>query len=157
IRRSILATLLAQSSLALLRRDERTIVLDHALKRLPGQVQAVEIGIVRFELGQYTDGLGVVVEAAEVRHACLQRRLPRMSDRRMAQVMCERQRLGEILVCAQGAGERAGDLSDLEGMGEARAVKVALVSDEHLRLALEPAEGRGVDDPVAVALKRRAR
>jgi hypothetical protein len=39
----------------------------------------------------------------------------------------------------EGAGERAGDLAHLDGVGEARAEVVALVIDEHLRLVLEAA------------------
>ena len=41
-------------------------------------------------------------------------------------------------------------------MSQPGAVVVALGGDEHLRLVFEAAEGLGVDDPVAVALKRRA-
>jgi hypothetical protein len=42
-------------------------------------------------------------------------------------------------------------------MGEASAVMIAFVIDENLGLVLEAAESRGVDDAVAIALKRRAR
>jgi hypothetical protein len=41
-------------------------------------------------------------------------------------------------------------------MGHAGAVVVACGIDEDLRLALQPAERLGMDDPVAVALKRRS-
>ncbi len=43
----------------------------------------------------------------------------------------------------------------LERVGHPRAEVVALGSDEDLRLVLEAAKGLRVDDPVAVALKRR--
>jgi len=42
-------------------------------------------------------------------------------------------------------------------MRQARAVVVALGREKYLRLMLEPPERAGVDDPVAVALERRAR
>ena len=42
-------------------------------------------------------------------------------------------------------------------MRHARAVVVALVVDEDLRLVLEPAKGGGMDDPVAITLKLAAR
>jgi len=64
--------------------------------------------------------------------------------------------LGQILVQAQRPSDGAGDLGDLDRVGQAGAVVVALVLDEDLGLVLEAAEGRGVDDPVAVALERRA-
>ena len=75
-----------------------------------------------------------------------------MAERRVAEIVGERQRLGEVLVEPQRAGDRAGDLRDFEAVGEPRAVMVALVIDEHLRLVVEPAEGGRVQDAVAVAL-----
>jgi hypothetical protein len=38
-------------------------------------------------------------------------------------------------------------------MGQARAEMIAFVVDKHLRLVLQAPEGRGVDDPITVALK----
>ena len=70
--------------------------------------------------------------------------------------MGQRHRLGQILVEAQGAGDGAGDLGHLDAMGEARAVMIALVMDEDLGLVLQAPEGRGMDDPVPVALENRA-
>ena len=42
-------------------------------------------------------------------------------------------------------------------MREPCAVVIALVGNEHLCLLLQPAEGVGMDDPVAVALEIRPR
>ena len=44
--------------------EQRAVVLDHAFQRLPGEVEAVELGVALLELGQDAQGLGVVVEAA---------------------------------------------------------------------------------------------
>src|SRR5690606_4656007 len=44
-----------------------------------------------------------------------------------------------------------------QGMGQAGAVKVTLVEDEHLRLVLEATERCGVEDAVPVALESGAR
>src|SRR5690606_33654088 len=55
------------------------------------------------------------------------------------------------------AADRARDLRHLDRVGEPRAVVVALVVDEDLGLVLQPPEGAGVDDAVAVALKAGAR
>ena len=79
-----------------------------------------------------------------------------VAERRVAQVVAERDRLGQVLVEAERAGHVAGDAAGLERVGQPGAVVVALGGDEHLRLVLEPAEGLGVDDPVAVAHERRA-
>ena len=74
-----------------------------------------------------------------------------MSERRMAEIVGERQRFGEVLVEAERARERAGDLRDFERVGEPRAVMIAFVIDEHLRLVRQPPERGRMDDAVAVA------
>jgi hypothetical protein len=79
-----------------------------------------------------------------------------MAEGRVAEIVDERHRLGQILVAAQRPGQRTRDLRDLDRMGQPRAVMVALMGDEDLRLVLEPAKGRGMDDAVAVALEGRA-
>ena len=53
------------------------------------------------------------------------------------------------------AGDRGGDLGDLEGVGQPGALVVGRV-DHDLGLAGQPAEGGGVHDPVAVALEAGA-
>ena len=79
-----------------------------------------------------------------------------MAERRVAEVVGQRQRLGQVLVEPELAGQRAGDLGDFQRMGQPGAVVIALVEHEHLGLVLEPAEGGGMDDPVAVAPERAA-
>jgi hypothetical protein len=61
--------------------------------------------------------------------------------------------LGEVLVEAQGARARAGDLRDIERMGEPHTVVVALGRQEHLGLVPQPPERLGVQDAVAVTLE----
>ena len=138
--------------------EQRAVVLDRALQRLPGEVQPVELGIALLELGEDAQGLGVVVEAAIAAssRACSASSpawpngvwprswasataSPRSSSSRSVRQM------------------RARDLRHLERMGEPRAVVIALVIDEDLRLVLQPAERRRMDDAVAVALERAAR
>ena len=60
----------------------------------------------------------------------------------------------QVLVQPQRPRDRARDADHLEGVGQPRAVVVALGRDEDLRLVLEPAERLGVHDAVAVALER---
>ena len=131
-------------------------MLDQALQGLPGEVEAVIVRVAPLEAGHDAQRLGVVVEAAEARHALVEGVLARMAEGRMAEVVGERQRLGQVLVEAEGAGERPGDLADLDGVGQPGAEMVALVIDEDLRLVLEPPEGGGMDDPVPVALELAA-
>ena len=89
----------------------------------------------------------------------LERRVERLlagvPERRVTRVVAEPDRLDEILVQREGPGDDAGDAGRLERVGHPRPVVVAGRVDEDLRLALQPAERLGVDDPVAVALERR--
>src|SRR5690606_29851790 len=64
---------------------------------------------------------------------------------------------GEVLVEPQRPRQRPRDLRHLDRMGEARAIVVELLGEEHLGLVLQPAKGGRMDDAVAVALEGRAR
>ena len=115
-------------------------MLDQAFQRLPGEIEAVETGIAAFQLGDDAQRLRVVIEAAEPAQGCVERALAGVAERRMAEIVRQRQRLGEVLVEAERARQRAGDLRHFQRMGEPRAVVVALVIDEDLRLVRQPAE-----------------
>ena len=85
--------------------DQRTVVLENALQRLPAQVQAVMLGVAVLEPGDDADRLHVVVEAAELGHLVVQHALAGMPERRMAEVVRQRHRLRQILVEAQRPGD----------------------------------------------------
>ena len=129
----------------------RAVVLDDPFQGLPGQVQAVESGVAPFETGQHSEGLDVVVEPAPALHPRLQHILSRMAERRVAEIMAKADGLGEIGVETQRPGQRPRDLRHLKRMGQPGAEMVALVGYEDLGLLLQPPEGRGMDDAVAVA------
>ena len=100
--------------------------------------------------------LGVVIEPAEIREAGIERALAGMTERRMAKIVRQRERLGEVLVEAERAGKRAGDLGHFQRVGQAGSVVIALMEHEHLGLVLEPAECSRMDDAVRVAPERAA-
>ena len=52
--------------------------------------------------------LGVVIEAAEGGEAGVERALAGMAERRMAEIVGQRQRLGEVFVEARAAGRARG-------------------------------------------------
>jgi len=101
--------------------------------------------------------LQVVLEAAVVLHAAVQRVLPGVAKRRVAKVVGQRDGLDQILVEPQVAGDRPGDLRHLQAVRQAGPEQVALVVHKDLGLVLEPAKGGAMDDPVAVALEFAAR
>ena len=145
------------SAIAQLGLGDRPVMLRQPLERLPAQVQAVEIRIGIFEPGHDPKGLRIVIEAAGLGEGGVQRVLAGVAEGRVAEVVRQAQRLGQILVEAERARNRPADLRDLEAVGEANAIMVAVGRDEHLRLVAEPAKGDGVDDSVAVALEGVAR
>ena len=80
---------------------ERAIVLDQPLERFPGEIEAVECCIAALEPRHDAQRLGVVVETAIGSHAGIERIFARMTEGRVAEIMRQRQRLGQILVQAQ--------------------------------------------------------
>ena len=87
---------------------QRAVVLDQPLQRLPGQVEAVEIGVVALQRRDDMKRLRVVVEAAEIGEASVERALAGVAERRMAEVVAERRGLRQILVEAERAGRASG-------------------------------------------------
>ena len=94
-----------------------------------------------------------MLEAAVFAHAVVQHVLAGMAEGRVAEVVREADRLGQRLLERERARDRAPDLRDLDRMREPRAVHVAFVVDEHLRLVDQAPEGVRVNDAVAVALE----
>ncbi|OIQ68018.1 hypothetical protein GALL_503940 [mine drainage metagenome] len=131
-------------------------MLGDAFQRFPRQVQPVEIGVVAFQRGNDAQRLRVVIEAAVGLHQQLHRILAGMAKRGVAKVMGQRHRLCQIGVEVQNPRDGARDLRHLDRMGQAGAVIIALVFDKHLRLVFQTPKRRGMDDAIAVALKRRA-
>ena len=89
-----------------------------------------------------------------------------MTERRVAEVVPECDRFGQVLVQAQRARDRPCDLLDLERVRHAnrevvsdRCAPLRFAEDlrEDLRLVLQAAERRAVDDAIAVALERGAK
>src|SRR5215211_6281456 len=100
----------------------------------------------------------VVAETAPpaLAQAGIEHPLARVAEGRVAEVVPQPYRLGQVLVEAERASHAARDPARFERVREPRAVVVALGRDEHLRLVLEAPERLRVHDPVTVALKGRA-
>ena len=128
-------------------------MLHNPLAHLPGQVEPGKVGIAALELGYDPQGLFVMVKAPVIFHQLCQGHLARVSKGRMPQVMCQADRLGQVLACSQGACHAAPDLCDLQCVCEACAVVITFIIDEYLRLIFEAAEGGRMQDSVTVALE----
>src|SRR5208283_5660032 len=97
-------------------------------------IQPIKGRVAVFELGDDSQCLSIMIEAAVRRHEFVEHILARVAEGRVAKIMRERKRLGEIVVEAERAGERAGDLTDLERMGEPCPEMVPLVRNKDLCL-----------------------
>ena len=129
-------------------------VLDDALADAEGEVEAAVGGVALLEVLDDAEGVEVVVEAAAVAlEALVERALAGVAEGRVADVVDEGEGLGEVFVEAERAGAGAGDLRDLDGVGEAAAEVVGGAAGEDLRLAGETAEGARLHDAFAVALE----
>src|SRR5207302_8587711 len=76
-----------------------------------------------------------------------------MAERRVADVVDECERFGEIDVQLQLFGDGARNLCDFDGVRQPVAEVMAYALGENLGFIFEAAEGAGVNDAVAIALK----
>src|SRR6185312_11970342 len=102
-------------------------MLQDALATFERQIESAELGVALFELVDHTQRLQVVLEATVGAQTFVQRVLAGVAERRVAEIVREADGLCQLLVQAQRASGRARDLRDLDRMGDARAVEVALV------------------------------
>ena len=117
------------------------------------QVQAGKIWIRRFEQLYNAHALTIVIESAVVLHAFRQHLLTGMPKGRVPEIMGERDRFRQVLVQSQRARDGATDRRDLDGMRQAGAQMIASPVKENLGLIFHAAEGAGMNDPGAIALK----
>ncbi len=136
---------------------DRTIVFGKALERFPGEVQPVEVQILPFERRDDADRLRVMVEAAEAAHGLIERPFARVPERRVAEIVRESQRFGQVFVQPQLPGDGARDLRHFERVRQPRPEVIAFVKQEHLRLVGQTPEGGRMQNAVAVTLEGRAR
>ena len=86
----------------------------------------------------------------------VERHLAVVAEGRVTQVVGQRRGLGQVGVAAQRVGEVAGDLGDLEGVGEPVADEVVGAGTQHLGLGGQPSQRRRVHHAGPVALERGA-
>ena len=115
-------------------------------------------GVALLEVLDDAQGMKIVVEAAAVAaQAAVESALSRVAKGRMADIVNQCERFGEIFVEAERAGGSACYLGDLNGMGQAASEVVGSAAGEHLRLTSQTAEGARLHDALAITLEGRAR
>jgi hypothetical protein len=121
-----------------------------AVAHFPREVQALTIVLQHVDDPQ---ALLVVIEAAW--YQFVQHALAGVAERRVAQIVAQRDGFGELLVELQHLGDRPGDLRYLQRVGETSAIVITRGSEEHLCLVLQPPERFAVHDAVPIVLERR--
>ena len=106
--------------------------------------------------GQQPQRLRVALEAAARPGQLVQRVLAVVAERRVAEVVGQRGGLGDVGLRPERPGQVAGDLGDLEAVGEPVADEVVHLRPVHLGLGGQPPRRGRVDDAGPVALVRRA-
>ena len=137
--------------------DQRAIVFDDALKRLPREIEPVESRILALQLRQHAQRLRIVIEALITFHARVEHIFTGVTERRVAEVVGHAEAFSEIVVQPHDARDAARDLGHFERMCQPRAVVIALVRNEDLCFAAQAPKGARMDHPILIALERRAR
>src|ERR1017187_9031794 len=132
-------------------------VLDDPLADFEGQIESAKLGIAKLKVLDDAQCLKIVVEeVAMAAHRGIECALARVSERRMANVVHQRQGLHQVNVEVERGRNGAGDLCDFDGVRQAGAKVVGVAAGEYLGFVLKAAEGPGVDYAVTVALERVA-
>src|SRR5205823_1518494 len=129
-------------------------VFDDSLTHLEGQIQSPKSRVAKLEILHDPQGLQVVVERFTMSaHRRIQRLLACMSKGGMDDIVHQGKRLHQINIQAQLFGNRAGNLRNLDRVGQTIAEMVRVTAGEDLRLVFQPAESTGMNDAVTVSLK----
>ena len=120
--------------------------------------ERLQRNVVRKDPVQHAHGMDVVAEMPVGMCAIqfIQNRLARVPERRLADVVTERDRLDQIEVQVQRLADGAGDAGNELHMQRAAADVVVFIKRKHLRFVRVAVIKRTVDDLVAVADERRA-
>jgi hypothetical protein len=110
-----------------------------------------------FEPHHHPQAMSIVIKAAVALQGGIERFLASMAEWRMAEVVRERERFGEVFIEAERASDDPGDLGNLQAMSQSDPVVIAIGRDENLGLVTQTAKGNRMNDAVAVALIGTAR
>ncbi|KAG1247975.1 hypothetical protein G6F65_019876 [Rhizopus arrhizus] len=127
----------AFAHVAQLARMRGRAMLQDAFARFEAQVQAVEVRIAFLQLVDHAQALQIVLKAPglgrQLAHAGVQFVLAGVAERRVAQVMRQRDGFGQVFGQPQAAGQCAPDLRDFQAVGQAGAEQIAFAPECTMR------------------------
>jgi hypothetical protein len=130
-------------------------MLDDPFANTQRQIQPTMCRVTLFKMCHDPQRMQIVIEAPSVlSQAPVESPLPRMSKRRMADIMHQRKRLRQILVQSEPDGRRPRDLCHLDRVRQSAAKVIGSAARKHLRLPCQPPERPRLHHPLAVTLKR---
>src|SRR4029077_8356583 len=129
-------------------------MLDDSFAHFERQVQAAKRGVALLKVFHNAQRMKVVVEEKSMLvHRGVESFFSGMSERRMADVMYQRESFGKVSVEPECSGNGARNLGHFEGMCQTIAEVVRVAAREDLGLGLKPAKSAGVYHTIAVALE----
>src|SRR6266850_1324960 len=127
-------------------------MLDDALANFKSEIQPWKIEIAVFELLNDAQRVQIVIEKTAVRaHQLVELSLTGMAEWRMADVVDESERFGEVRVQTQRGSNGARDLRDFQRVRQPVAEVVGIPRGENLCLRFEAPEGTRVNNAIAIA------
>src|SRR5450755_1087509 len=129
-------------------------MFDDALADFKREVQPAEGGVALLEILHDAERMQIVVEEqAVLAHGSVESFFSGVSEWRMANIVNQRERFGEIGAEVERSSDGARDLCDFQAVSETVAEVVGIAPRENLRLGFETAKGAGMNHTIAVALK----
>src|SRR3954464_11485165 len=116
-------------------------MLDDPFANFKGKIQSAKSGITQFKVFDYAQRVQVVVERQTVlAHGVVEGALACMAERRMSDVMHQRQGFDKVNVQAKLGGDGARNLGDFNGVSQTIAKMIGVAPSEDLRLSFQPAK-----------------
>src|SRR5260363_195108 len=116
-------------------------MFQNTFARFKAKIESVKTAVPLFEFIDHHQTLQIVFKAAVFAHACVERVLPGMAERRMTEIVRDRTR----------------NLRHFQAMREPGPEQIAFMIDKNLRFVFQPSERSAMNNPVTVTLEFGAR
>ena len=127
-------------------------MFDDSFPHLKGEIQARKFEIALLEMLDDPQRVEIVIEKVAIgAHALIQLPLAGVAERRVADVVHEREGFSQIGIEMRAPSHRAGNLRHFQRMREAIAKMIGIAGGENLRFRFQAPESPRMDHAVAVA------